>query len=33
MIYKKFNEIENIKPGTKLWACAYQFDTIRSQWD
>lgn len=26
MIYRNYKEIKNIKPGTKLWACAYQFD-------
>lgn len=26
MIYRNYNEIRNIKPGTKLWACAYEFD-------
>lgn len=26
MIYRNYNEIKNIKPGTKLWACAYKFD-------
>lgn len=26
MIYKNYSEINNIKTGTKLWACAYEFD-------
>lgn len=26
MIYRNYKEIENIKVGTKLWACAYEFD-------
>ena len=26
MIYRNYKEIENIKPGAKLWACAYKFD-------
>lgn len=26
MIYRNYKEIKNIKQGTKLWACAYQFD-------
>lgn len=26
MIYKNCIEIRNIRPGTKLWACAYKFD-------
>lgn len=26
MIYRNYKEIENIKTGTKLWACAYEFD-------
>lgn len=26
MIYKSRTEIRNIKPGTKLWACAYSLD-------
>lgn len=26
MIYRNYKEIKNIKPGTKLWACAYRFD-------
>lgn len=26
MIYRNCIEIRNIKPGTKLWACAYKFD-------
>lgn len=26
MIYRNYNEIRNIKSGTKLWACAYEFD-------
>lgn len=26
MIYRNYKEIKNIKPGTKLWACAYKFD-------
>ena len=26
MIYRNCIEMRNIKPGTKLWACAYEFD-------
>lgn len=26
MIYRNYKEIKNIKTGTKLWACAYEFD-------
>lgn len=26
MIYRNCNEIRKIKPGTKLWACAYEFN-------
>ena len=26
MIYRNYSEIRNIKTGTKLWACAYEFD-------
>ena len=26
MIYRNLKEINNIKPGTKLWAYAYEFD-------
>lgn len=26
MIYRNNKEIENIKTGTKLWACAYELD-------
>lgn len=26
MIYRSHNEIHSIKPGTKIWACAYEFD-------
>ena len=26
MLYRNRKEIQNIKPGTKLWACAYEFD-------
>lgn len=26
MIYRNYKEIKNIKPETKLWACAYKFD-------
>ena len=27
MIYRNYDEINNIKPGTKLWACAYEFSS------
>lgn len=30
MIYRNYREIENFKPGTKLWACAYQFDNNKT---
>lgn len=26
MIYRNYNKIRNIKSGTKLWTCAYEFD-------
>lgn len=26
MIYRKYKDINNISPGIKLWACAYEFD-------
>lgn len=25
MIYRNYDEINNIKPEIKLWACAYEF--------
>ena len=30
MIYKEYKDIHNIKPGTKLWACAYSFDNNKT---
>lgn len=26
MIYRNYKELENIKTGARLWACAYEFD-------
>lgn len=26
MIYRNYDDINKIKPGAKLWACAYEFD-------
>lgn len=26
MIYRYYQDVEKLNPGTKLWACAYEFD-------
>lgn len=30
MMYRNYSEINNIKTGAKLWACAYEFDNNKT---